>query len=125
MKNFDVFPGNEAFLLEGLEQGCVGSISATSNASARLTAATYNAAGTSEAAGLQETLSTVRLAISKYPLCPALKQIAAWQRDDDSWRAVLPPNVELDTSQQKELRGALDALEPAAGVLTEQLENTA
>lgn len=127
LDDFDVFPGNEAFLIEGLANGCVGSISATSNASARLTATTFNAVGTAEADGLQEKLTAVRTAISDYPLCPALKQIAAWQRNDDSWRAVLPPNIELNSEQQKALRSALEALEPAASVLIGQpqpLEST-
>lgn len=115
--NFDVFPGSEAVLIEGLAKGCVGSISATSNASASLTAATYAANGKDTATALQQTLSAVRLAIADYPLSAALKQIEAWRRDDDSWRAILPPNTVLSDTQSKQLRASLDALEPAAGVL--------
>ncbi len=118
--DFDVFPGSEAVLLEGLSKGCTGSISATSNASAALTAATYKANGTSEAAALQETLTAVRLEVAKFPLSAALKQIEAWRRGDDSWRAVLPPNTVLTETQQKQLRDSLQALEPQACVLGEQ-----
>jgi len=120
--DFDVFPGSEAVLLDGLANGCTGSISATSNASAQLTAKTYQANGTSQAAELQELLTAVRLAIAKYPLSPALKQIKAWQSDDDSWRAVFPPNIELNDTQQRELRDALHALGSKALVLNEQRE---
>jgi len=119
-ENFDVFPGTEAVLIEGLSKGCVGSISATSNASASLTAATYAANGKDTAAVLQQTLSDVRLAIADYPLSAALKQIEAWRRDDDSWRTLLPPNTVLSDVQAKQLRASLDALEPAAGVLPKQ-----
>ncbi len=115
--NFDVFPGSEAVLIEGLAKGCVGSISATSNASASLTAATYAAYGNDTATTLQKTLSDVRLAIADYPLSAALKQIEAWRRDDDSWRTLLPPNTVLSDAQSTQLRASLDALEPAAGVL--------
>lgn len=117
-EDFDVFPGSEAVLIEGLAKGCVGSISATSNASASLTAATYAANGTDTAASLQETLSAVRLAVADYPLSAALKQIEAWRRNDDSWRAVLPPNTMLSNDQAKKLRESLNALEPDAGVFT-------
>jgi len=114
---FDVFPGTEAVLVEGATKGCVGSISATSNASAALTAATYAALGTPKAAELQETLSAVRLAIADFPLSAALKQIEAWRHEDDSWRAVLPPNTVLNDGDAKRLRAALEVYEPAAGVL--------
>jgi len=119
-ENFDVFPGSESVLLEGLAKGCAGSISATSNASATLTATTLAANGEERAADLQKTLAAVRLAISDYPLSAALKQIEAWRRGDDSWRAVLPPNTVLSSTQAKLLRSSLDALEPDAGVLAAQ-----
>ncbi len=107
--DFDVFPGSEAVLLEGLENGCTGSISATSNATAQLTAKTFNERDTAQATELQELLTAARLAIANYPLSPALKQIKSWQTDDASWRAVLPPNIELSDSQQHDLRHALEA----------------
>lgn len=115
--DFDVFPGTEAVLVEGAIKGCVGSISATSNASASLTAATYAALGSPKATELQKTLSAVRLAIADFPLSAALKQIEAWRREDDSWRAVLPPNTVLSDNDAKRLRAALEVFEPAAGVL--------
>ena len=115
--DFDVFSGSEAFLLEGMSKGCSGSISATSNASAALTAATLKANGTADAGNLQEALSAVRLAISKFPLSAALKQIEAWRRDDDSWQAVLPPGTVLTDSQKKDLQESLKGLEHGPAVL--------
>jgi len=118
--DFDVFPGTEAMLVEGESKGCVGCISATSNATAALTAATFAALGTPKADELQKTLTQVRLAISEYPLSAALKQIEAWRRNDGSWRAVLPPNTVLSDTQALQLRESLEAFEPAAGVLSVQ-----
>jgi len=115
--DFDVFPGSESVLIEGLQKGCVGSISATSNASAALTAATLAAVGTPAATELQDTLGAVRLAIADYPLSAALKQIKAWRENDDTWRAVLPPNTILTDAQVTKLRESLETFEPAAGVL--------
>ena len=118
--NFDVFAGSESVLIEGLAKGCAGSISATSNASASLTAATYAANGKETAAALQQTLTEVRLAIAEYPLSAALKQIESWRRNDGSWNTLLPPNTKLSDSQARQLRDSLEALEPAAGVFPEQ-----
>jgi len=117
--DFDVFSGSEAFLLEGIQKGCAGAISATTNASATLAAATLSADG-ENADRHQKTLSAIRLAIGNFPLSAALKQIEAWRREDDSWLPVLPPNTTLSTEQVHELRGLLEALEPAAGVLVQQ-----
>jgi len=122
--DFDVFPGSEATLVEGAANGCAGSISATSNASPSLTAATYAALGSDKAAALQKTLAAVRLTIADYPLSAALKQIVAWQRSDDSWRAVLPPNTVLTDIQATQLRESLEDLEPAAGILDKTVAST-
>ncbi len=115
--DFDVFPSNEGVLLEGLEKGCAGVISATTNASAALARRTLEApAGKADA--LQETLTAVRLAISKYPLSAALKQIEAWRTGDAGWLPVFPPQVGLTEEQADALRHDLEALEPRAGILS-------
>ncbi|MDA4845272.1 dihydrodipicolinate synthase family protein [Hoeflea poritis] len=115
--DFDVFPSNESVLLEGLGKGCAGVISATTNASAALARATLSSAG-EEAAALQETLTAVRVAISRHPLSAALKQIEAWRTGDDSWLPVFAPQVGLTQEQKQQLRQDLEALEPASGVLS-------
>ena len=114
--DFDVFPSNEGVLLEGLGKGCAGVISATTNASAALARATLSASGEA-AAELQETLTAVRVAISRYPLSAALKQIEAWRTGDDTWLPVFPPQVALTPEQKQQLRRDLEALEPASGIL--------
>ncbi len=123
--DFDVFCGNEAFLIDGLANGCAGSISATSNASAALTAATYAANGSANASDLQETLTAVRQVIAGYPLSAALKQIEAWRHNDDHWRRVLPPGTLLSEAQQSQLKTALEALEPGALVFDESKASVA
>jgi len=62
--DFDVFPGSEPVVIEGLANGRTGSILATSNATAK----TFNANGTPAAADLKELLTSVRLAITIYLL---------------------------------------------------------
>ena len=114
--DFDVFPSNEGVLLEALTKGCAGIISATTNASACLVRQTLSAPS-EEAKKLQETLTAVRMAISKHPLSAALKQIEAWRTGDNSWLPVFPPQVGLTKEQATELRSDLEKLESISGVL--------
>ena len=114
--DFDVFPSNEGVLLEAIAKGCGGIISATTNASASLARRTLSASG-EEANKLQETLTAVRVAISKQPLSAALKQIEAWRTGDNSWLPVFPPQVALSNEQTQQLRSDLEELEPMSGVL--------
>ena len=114
--DFDVFPSNEGVLLEGMNKGCAGVISATTNASAALSALTLSASG-EQALAHQETLTAVRAAIAKHPLSAAVKQVQAWRSGDDNWKQVLPPNVALSKQQADELHQDLLALEERSGVL--------
>jgi len=105
---FDVFPGSETFLLQGLRHGGVGCISATANvnpgAIARLHA-TWQAGD----ADLQQTrLDTIRGIFAKYPMIPALKGAIAHYGGDASWATVRPPLVELTAAQKASLAADLD-----------------
>lgn len=113
--NFDVFSSNEAMLVEGMAKGCAGVISATTNASPSLAAATLKADG-AQADKHQKMLTAIRQSIASFPLSAAMKQIAAWQHDDQSWCEVLPPNINLSADQASELRKLLDGLGPDANV---------
>ncbi|MEM6463382.1 MAG: dihydrodipicolinate synthase family protein [Pseudomonadota bacterium] len=115
LDDFDVYPSNEAVLLEGLEKGCAGAISATLNASAALARATLMAQG-DEADRLQSVLADVRRTIADYPLSAALKQIEAWRTGDEGWLPVFPPQTGLSEAQSKKLRQALMALEPESRI---------
>lgn len=108
-EDFDVFPSNEGVLIDGVSKGCAGVISATTNCSAGLVRRTLNAQG-DEQNHLQECLTALRVAISKYPLSAAIKQVEAWRSGDTSWTKVLPPLVELSADQQTALRADLAAL---------------
>ena len=119
--DFDVFPVSKVAIGDGKGNGCAGAIFATSEASAWLTVKKNYARRTSEAALLQETLVSARLAVARFPLCPALKQIKARHREDDSWGAVIPPNILLNNSQQHDLRKSLYALKPTASVFSGHL----
>jgi 4-hydroxy-tetrahydrodipicolinate synthase len=107
---FDVFPGAETFLLQGLRHGGVGCISATANVNpgpvARL-CATWQG---DDADDQQKKLNEIRGIFAKYPMIPALKAAIAHYGDDESWITLRPPLVELKNDQSAAL---IDDLERA------------
>ena len=107
-QGFDVFPGSETFLLQGMRYGGAGCISATANvnpgAIGRL-CATWKAA---DADTQQRSLNEVRGIFAKYPMIPALKAAIAHHSGDASWTTVRPPLVELTNEQRASLVSELD-----------------
>jgi 4-hydroxy-tetrahydrodipicolinate synthase len=102
-QGFDVFPGAETFLLQGLRNGGVGCISATANVNpgpiARLCAAWQSADADAE----QQRLDVIRRIFAKYPMIPALKAAIAHYGGDAEWVTVRPPLVELTSEQNESL----------------------
>ena len=111
-QGFDVFPGSETFLLQGMRGGGVGCISATANvnpgAIARLFA-TWNVGQAADADTQQERLNEIRGIFAKYPMIPALKAAIAHYGGDPSWTTVRPPLVELTPQQKTSLAADLDS----------------
>jgi 4-hydroxy-tetrahydrodipicolinate synthase len=113
--DFDVYPSNEAMIFDGLEAGCAGIISGSTNAFAPGVQRALRASGPERDVEL-EAVGAARAMASKYPLVPAMKQIEAWRSGDESWTRLAPPLVPLDAGQKAALRADLDALkalEPA------------
>jgi 4-hydroxy-tetrahydrodipicolinate synthase len=106
---FDVFPGAETFLLQGMRHGGAGCISATANTNpgpiARLFA-TWKAAN---ADAQQARLDEIRTTFARYPMIAALKAAIAHYGGDAAWTTVRPPLVELTAEQSKSLIADLDA----------------
>jgi 4-hydroxy-tetrahydrodipicolinate synthase len=129
---FDVFVGSESFLLAGMRNGGVGTISATANVNPAAIYELYQkcsgvcvkrrgsrkALGTSASTNpdlddLQSKLNVVRQVFSsrKFPsMIAALKQAIAIYADDPAWRTVRPPLVELTPEQAKTLAAELKAI---------------
>jgi 4-hydroxy-tetrahydrodipicolinate synthase len=96
---FEVFPGSEIFLLEGLRKGAAGCISATCNVSAAAIRNVYDNWRSTEAERLQEGITALRKAIQAYPMIPALKAIIAHYRQDPAWAQLRPPFTELASAE--------------------------
>jgi len=114
---FDVFVGSESFLLANMQNGGVGTISATANVNPAAIYELYKqwntADDTDHADQQQSKLNVVREVFSsrKFPsMIAALKQAIAICADDPAWRTVRPPLVELTPEQAKTLAAELKTI---------------
>lgn len=112
--DFDVYPSSESFLFEGLEGGCAGIISGSTNAFASLVQAGRSAGPDSAEFAL---VKTARATASKYPLMAAMKQMEAWRTGDDDWTRMAPPLTPLSDDQKASLKADVDALKASELVI--------
>jgi 4-hydroxy-tetrahydrodipicolinate synthase len=106
---FDVFPGAETFLLQGMRNGGAGCISATANTNPGPIARLHDTWQNADADAQQKRLDDIRATFAKYPMIPALKAAVAHYGGDAGWAKVRPPLVELTPDQAKSLIADLDA----------------
>ena len=119
--SFDVFVGSESFLLAGMQNGGVGTISATANVNPAAIHKLYtewvrsrtggNAAARADLEDQQAKLNVVRDVFGrKYPMISALKQAIAIRANDSAWARVRPPLVELTAEQVETFAAELEAI---------------
>jgi 4-hydroxy-tetrahydrodipicolinate synthase len=104
--DFDVFPGSETFLLQGLRAGGAGCISASANVNAAGIRAVLDAHSKGDDATLDSAdadMRAVRTVFQSFPLVPALKAAVAHFSGDEAWRTVRPPLTGLDADKTAEL----------------------
>jgi 4-hydroxy-tetrahydrodipicolinate synthase len=106
---FDVFPGAETFLLQGMRHGGAGCISATANTNPGPIARLFETWRNGDADAQQTRLDEIRTTFAKYPMIPALKAAIAHYGGDAAWTTVRPPLVELTPEQSRSLIADLDA----------------
>lgn len=112
---FRVFAGTERYLLDILDVGGAGCISATLNVTAALARKVWDGRAAPDARLLQASLTALRAAVEPYPLVPALKTLAA-RSGDAVWGNLLPPHIPLDTDAREQLLRAFDAALEGAGL---------
>lgn len=93
--DFRVFCGSEAFLLETLQGGGAGCISATANINPAAIADLYGNWKQESSLAKQTALNTVRKCLEAYPMIPALKACIAHFGSCESFANVRPPLVRL------------------------------
>lgn len=89
-----VYPGNELPLVEALERGAMGTITATANLNAGATAKvvrTFDEKGAEAARKAHEAVKTFRLAVQGYAPIPVMKRVYALTTGDARWANLRPP----------------------------------
>ncbi len=108
-RGFDVFPGSEVFLLDGLRAGGKGCITATGNVNPGAINAVFQGWRGPDADKLQAGITATRKIVQKLPMIPALKAITAHFGNDPQWKTVRPPLTELTAEQEKQVLTDLTA----------------
>ncbi len=109
IKNFSIMPGSESKLLKGLQLGCSGIITATTNVTAALAREVYDNFFSKSSQDLNKKLCDVRLVFEKYNLISGLHSFMADK--DEIYKNVLPPLKLLSASDKKELLSNLNKLD--------------
>jgi len=101
--DFRIFAGSENFLLQTLQHGGAGCISATANINPAAIYELYLNWRSPGSDAKQRALVLLRDWIQKFPVIPALKSIVAHYGNDPAWLRVRPPLIELGKKKREEL----------------------
>ncbi|MEO1200108.1 MAG: dihydrodipicolinate synthase family protein [Pseudomonadota bacterium] len=110
--DFIVYPGSELPLIEALDLGGPGCISATANLNASGIADVIRLHKTGhrdDAVALHETIKAFRLIVQGYAPIPAQKRLLALSTGDARWATVRPPLEPLDVEAGRALADQLHA----------------
>jgi 4-hydroxy-tetrahydrodipicolinate synthase len=108
-RGFDVFPGSEVFLLDGMRAGGKGCITATGNINPGPISEVYKHWNTGKADALQAGITATRRIMQKFSMIPALKAVTAHFANDPAWRTVRPPLTELTSEQERQCLSEMKA----------------
>jgi len=115
-QGFDLFSGQDDYLLATLRGGGKGGILGSANFNPLQSLAIFQQPAADDVESRQQALSAVWAVIQSYPLFPAMKAAVAYVRDDAEWRRPRPPLTGLDDASYAQMAAALEAagLQPAA-----------
>ena len=108
IKNFSIFPGSEAKLLKGLELGCDGIITATTNVTGHLAREIYDNFNNNLSLDTNQNLCDVRMSFDKYNLISGLHTLMA--QKNSVYENLLPPLKLLDEAEKNNLLANLKKL---------------
>ena len=108
IKNFSIFPGSEAKLLKGLELGCDGIITATTNVTGHLAREIYDNFNNNLSLETNQNLCDVRMSFDKYNLISGLHTLMS--QKNSVYKNLLPPLKLLDEAEKNNLLANLKKL---------------
>ena len=109
INNFSIFPGSESKLLKGLELGCDGIITATTNITGNLAREVYDSFKNNSDLSSNKKLCDVRGCFEKYNLISGLHTVMS--EKNQIFENLLPPLKLLDSNQKNEILTSLGNLE--------------
>ncbi len=101
IENFSIMPGSESKLLKGLELGCSGIITATTNVTASLARNVYDRFTNNLTQNSNEKLCEVRSVFEKYNLISGLHTFMS--QKDKKFENLLPPLKLLENNEKIDL----------------------
>jgi len=108
IKNFSIFPGSEAKLLKGLELGCDGVITATTNVTGHLAREIYDNFNNKLSLKSNQNLCDVRMSFDQHNLISGLHTLMA--QKNSIYENLLPPLKLLDETEKNNLLSNLKKL---------------
>ena len=108
IKNFSIFPGSEAKLLKGLELGCDGIITATTNVTGHLAREIFDNFNNNLSLETNQNLCDVRMSFDKYNLISGLHTLMA--QKNSVFKNLLPPLKLLNEAEKNNLLANLKKL---------------
>lgn len=111
-----VYPGSELPLMDALELGAAGCISATANINAAALAAViaaWDADRKDEARALHDAAKRLRLLVQDYAPIPAMKRLFALSTGDARWAGMRPPLLPMDEATGRELAAQIEQIRGA------------
>ena len=109
INNFSLMPGSESKLLKGLELGCSGIITATTNVTSALARNVYDNFFNKSSQDLNKKLCEVRSVFEKYNLISGLHSFLS--EENEIYKNVLPPLKLLSETDKEELLTNLKKLD--------------
>jgi 4-hydroxy-tetrahydrodipicolinate synthase len=107
---FAIFPSSESLMVDALDKGAAGCISATANTHVKEIRALFDSWKSPEAAAMNKRASAIRQLIASYPLIAAVKATLADQHNHRGWHRLRPPLTPLGEMQASQLREKLAEL---------------
>jgi len=108
LENFAIFPGSELKLVDGLQLGCAGIITATCNVTAEISRKVFDDFHSGKEQSLNQKLCDVRKAFDKYNLISGLHSF--YSQENEIYKNVLPPLSLLNKKDEKDLMNTLKKL---------------
>ena len=108
-KDFDVYPSSEAFYFKGIDAGCAGVISGSTNVFATLVQAAIKASDGPDSKEFKKVVEA-RSFIGGFNLMAAMKSAEANRIGDADWERLAPPLRPLKPEEKQKLYSGLSEI---------------